>query len=1580
MDVNGQLATATVTNNGTLNAESVKATLGVDNNANATMTINGQILAGTNGVENDGTLKAGSVATTGSVGNNAGGNMQVNGDISAASVTNKGEELKAAGQISAATVDNQTGKLYASSIDATEVNNDANMDVNGEISAQTVINTAGLNAGSIDASGEVQNKGTTSSMTINGELSAASVDNQGTLSAESVKSTGAVTNETGTMTVNGQIMAATVTNNSTAENAAGAALSAASIAAAGDITNNAGTMRVGGSVSSNGNLTNSGTMDIAGLAAITGNVTNNATGDFYANGMNVGTNVLNDGTMTVDNTFDVSGTLTNNDSLTTNGYTTVKGVITNTGTWNAEEIRARNQLINAGTINLFSNMTVTNGIENTDGTINGTSAGSSLQAQYLTGGTVNNIETLTTMGANPDGEGISDAILNDVVNVNVRGNVNMDNTVVNNTTNLVVTGNLTNSEITMSGNGSRMTVNGNVEQTAIANVGNLHVVGETNNEGKNISGSGNGSVLTFDNNLTAAEVTNFDKLQVNGDATVTTLTGASHDTSAEVTNDLTSDGLISRIDKMTVGHNLTAGTWNVDGTLNGANLIAPGRDSVYNIGNDMYAGNISGIDSLTVGGTLLTQAAEPTSITGTGYNSLLDVGALVSDLDTNIFDDTLTEYETVAVRSNLNTSGTMTGTGTPDSKLIVKSKPGNFMSLTNSGKISGYGYVQTGSVINSGTINSIGAGSVYDFRGTLANSGTITNVASLQVAGNAVNTGMISATDGIRPLADGLYSSFVVSGNFDNGTTNGTTITIWHPENIGTAGNDVRDEMRTEYPAFQTYADLTERTDIARLDGYSNVSISGKVTNNANGIIQGTDKGSTYTFGTLDNAGVVNMVETLNIDGTNNPRTFQVATTVQTSRPQGTYNTYGAINANLVADQGDLVNRNGGLIRGTGAGSSLNVSGNAYNMFGSTIRNYETINIDGSLANEGVLEFAKNVRIQGDFVNSLTYEEDSSNALGRNAISSNATGGVLVTNTYNGQLGQMTVEGNATINGGQLWIGNSGEQLAVGKDYTIINVKSGHLTVTEPLQIRALNEYDYDTMWENNSDPAFSSNSSASATPRLFHAEGFHTDSTYYVSLRRDYVYGANGRTVNERNFGRYIDAIAYTLNSTDDNYEQGDLFNVLSALDNENIKAGNVPDSDYGYKKADGTYTYASGQTSQAAHEALEQLSGSVYANMGTMALQNTWLVTQHLSDFLRPNFCIQCNECNYGPIDRCCNCSDEGDSCLEKRGIGFGRNFWGMYYGNTGDIYADGNAGAFDYQTNGFIIGADLFCNNVSRYGIYGSFGDNRISMDNMNQSVKSSSYNIGLYGIHEFCLGNLMANAAIGRDDYRSSRHLAFGRLPANGAYGNHNSNYVDREHRGNTESTQATFRLEQSWNYVVWNTVLQPFLAGSYTHLQMDGLNETTVYGDREDGRYVTELSSGAYELDSLRSELGLRASRCLLNNNRSLNIHGHASWVHEYGDTSATIENSFTNKNYDDQETGYNSGYNTIANNAFNSNQYNVCSYTVSGVDLGSDFVWAGVGLTYSNLCKCATLFGGYDILANEQTTLHNATAGVQFDW
>ena len=1100
-------------------------------------------------------------------------------------------------------------------------------------------------------------------------------------------------------------------------------------------------------------------------------------------------------------------------------------------------------------------------------------------------------------------------------------------------------------------NGSTGEINGNGGNTALITGGKIDNQGAIANfvrvqsdagitNGGTIGGMGADSVFTAGGALdNSGKITQFTDVTVKGGVTNSAdaaISGTGRYSTLKTEGKLTNDGAIGDFSDIEVAGKVTN---NAKGTITGT-----GDNSNLNaasIENNADAA-ITNYSHMNVADTV----ANSGTITASGEGSAYKLGKL-----TNLTSGSKVEkVESLVVTGDITNNGSIDGTGA-NSKL-------NAANLTNNtgAVITNYSNMDvTGTVTNAADAltRATGAGSAYNM-GQLNNSGTVDQLESLVVAGaitnqatgkiievganstvkaaSITNNGIIATTtDRDTDPSMGIYSSIDVTGDLVNAGINpNQTLTEWTAEQHPDLGPDRREFKRPDIPAKQSIVD--DIAGAALIANYSNMSVGGKLTNSASGYIQGTGVGSTASFGTLENSGVMTRIEHMDVTG-------------------------------------KLTNYGGGLIQGTGVGSTMNVGDTLNINYGSTIRGYETVNVGGDLYNYGAMEFVADTYVGGDFLNqSNTYVAGSRQAGGMSNDTANAVGGMLVTDTYDGRIGKITVQGDATINGGELWIGGSGEQLRVGQDYVFLTVNDGHLKVNRELQVRALNEYDYDT-----------TRVLKSATPRLFHAEGFHTDTEYYVSLRRDFIYGANGITEQQKSVGTYLDTIAYTLNSTNDNYDEGDLFNVLSALDNENIVGGNIPDSDYGYSNGKGGYTYVSNYATQGALKALDQLCGSIYADIPIMSRQNTWLVQNHIADFLRPDFCLECN-CCCGPINNGCGCGcDAAGNCSECEDnscdciAGIGHNVWGMYFGSFGDVKADGSAGDFNYRTNGFIIGGDLYHSHRTRLGFYSAYNYSSTNKKNLCDSGKTQSYNIGLYGVREMCFGNLIGSVGIARDNTKVDRLLQFGNSP-------YNTNHVNRMHRGELQSTQYNARLEQSWNYALCKTLFQPIIGVAYDHLQMSDLQECTLCGDRADGKYVTELRSDSYNLDSLRSDLGVRLSRCCTHGKHAYSIQGRAAWLHEYADTYAEITNSFTNHNYDVDETGHNNLYNTVANNAFNSDQFNACSYTIRGVDLGRDYVWGGAGLTYTNLCCTFSFFVAYDILANNQEQLHNVSGGAEFNW
>ncbi|MDO4571231.1 MAG: autotransporter outer membrane beta-barrel domain-containing protein [Planctomycetia bacterium] len=251
------------------------------------------------------------------------------------------------------------------------------------------------------------------------------------------------------------------------------------------------------------------------------------------------------------------------------------------------------------------------------------------------------------------------------------------------------------------------------------------------------------------------------------------------------------------------------------------------------------------------------------------------------------------------------------------------------------------------------------------------------------------------------------------------------------------------------------------------------------------------------------------------------------------------------------------------------------------------------------------------------------------------------------------------------------------------------------------------------------------------------------------------------------------------------------------------------------------------------------------------------------------------------------------------------------------------------------------------------------------------------MGLYALYRNCWGYLTASGNFGYSNYDTTRRIAFG-----------GPNYlVDRSHYGRTYSTPQSLQVETAGEISFYGSQfpLRPFAGLTYDRMEIDDMTEFIILRvkipgtvrrwslrttarkasrktgilkeneySRDGGDYVTELESSFDDLNSLRSELGARLSFCMYSDRASLGINVRASWVHEFCDTQAIVENNFTNPAQD--PPGY-----TFSDT--------VSSFFVTGTDLGEDYAWVGFGMTLDS-GKAWTFFGGYDGFLNGSTTLH----------
>ncbi len=1026
---------------------------------------------------------------------------------------------------------------------------------------------------------------------------------------------------------------------------------------------------------------------------------------------------------------------------------------------------------------------------------------------------------------------------------------------------------------------------------------------------KNLTNAGNSAKL-WTMNLSAETVENSGTITVDG---VT-----------NVTDSLTNSGTLTTNSVVTANNAIqNNGVWTTYGAVTGKTLTNDVSGTILLGENMKMTATLD--NSGTIQGVFGAETLMAGTLTNTGNSAIVENLERITVADDLQNTGTLKDIERIKVGGNFSTSGqnvtgierlevsgtscfadgaTIEGTSDLASSFTTNGLIDENGEKVFAGEIAGFTTVKNNQAVEiaeTGKIVGTGTNSALEQSESIENHGTIENFEQVTIRGTAVSDGKIVGT--------GEHSELKTTGDLTN---NGTMENF---EYVNVSGN------------FTTSGDgftRVEKLDVAQKSYFSGdgaqITGTGEIasTFQTNGLYGATDtdafNGQITGFTTVKNTETFHIGNEGKILGTGENSTFtQTGDTVN----DGTVSNFQNVtfdgkleNNNTIAEVdrfavlADVTNGENAQISGTGANSEMHVSDNFDNS--GLVTGFGLVQIDGELTNDGdingtdicallsaqavnnagliqrieTINVAQSMTNTGEISTFRNINVGTETENGGTGIFSN-DGGTLNLTIKDDIISKVNVNGTATVSGGTVNV--SGDRMAVGESYVFLTTTDG-LTVDEEFVITI----------------------DGRVNPKLFHAEGFYNENDYWITSKRNHTYeDLPGATYNQQNTGKYLDQLSYSLDTSNPDYDKTDLYHVLAALDGVADEA-EVTGDDTNVRKA------------------LDEMSGSIYANMGFMTLQNTWYVHQNIANMIRPLDCQYC----------------ETDSPNSRE-----RNLWGSFLGNTGEIDSDGNSHGFDYDSYGLIVGSDLMRNDYFRVGAHFQYMDTNMSQNGIVSSADMNNYDLGLYGIFQYNLGYILASADFGYTSYDVTRSFAFGG----------GEDFISRTHAGETDSAQQSVRLESAWDLTMDNrmTLLRPFLAVTYTHVQMDGVSETSDIPDT----YITELVNHDYDLDSLRSEVGIRATRCFQTDSFTFGINGRATWVHEFCDTYTTLTNNFNSQN-EFQNTG---------------------SYLVRGVDLGRDYAWLGLGIT-ADTSTAWTFFGGYDALVNNQTLIHNFNLGVSLNW
>ena len=629
----------------------------------------------------------------------------------------------------------------------------------------------------------------------------------------------------------------------------------------------------------------------------------------------------------------------------------------------------------------------------------------------------------------------------------------------------------------------------------------------------------------------------------------------------------------------------------------------------------------------------------------------------------------------------------------------------------------------------------------------------------------------------------------------------------------------------------------------------------------------------------LDNRGWIGSVGTLTAGSLDN-RGYLVDVGTLTTK-NGIVNTGYITNVKSIDTQG-FINQNGAMLGGT---TQLKLNGGTFNnQEGIIIVGDTGINASGDWVFNGI----EKMEIDGNFISTAGLF-----VIGVNDISTKTQRNSVI-----------DVSGTAIIDGGHVSIFVERDQHYVATDsdykYVFIDAKGG-LEVRNELFLGSVD------------DP-------------LLKPVGRYNDNQYWFILERQFLYSGEGKTMNERALGRYLDDVGI--------YPSGDYRNVLMALDRTRAAS-----SEYA-----GFSTFAVGSattfTEDPVHKALDQMGGSIYGTMTTASFQNTVMFHAALTNVLRRDY----NDVGgvYDQIYR----GQKPALNTHNRGIyNPTNNLWGMLYGNAGTMHSDGNDGKYTQGFFGMMAGFDRINERRLRMGLFLSMGEGSL-YGSVQDRTLTKEFLAGHYFRKDRPNSYLLIQAGLGSNRYDTKRQISFGGFdPISEEYA-----IVDRTAKNKHNAFLATAHIETGLRYRGGILNLSPFVGAQYTGLVREGFTER--------GADSLNLTTKSEDYHSFRTMFGMRFDTEAFRFRRGLaSIYGNVAWMYEFEDSKRHTK--FTARFSD---VGLLSG---------------TPSFTVYGNDPGRDWVQAGFGVKY-DIHAHLRVGLGYDAYANNRQVMH--AGNLLFVW
>ncbi|MCK3777172.1 autotransporter domain-containing protein [Ensifer sesbaniae] len=282
------------------------------------------------------------------------------------------------------------------------------------------------------------------------------------------------------------------------------------------------------------------------------------------------------------------------------------------------------------------------------------------------------------------------------------------------------------------------------------------------------------------------------------------------------------------------------------------------------------------------------------------------------------------------------------------------------------------------------------------------------------------------------------------------------------------------------------------------------------------------------------------------------------------------------------------------------------------------------------------------------------------------------------------------------------------------------------------------------------------------------------------------------------------------------------------------------------------------------AARRAFDLLSGEVHASAQTALINDSSLLRNAANDRIRAAFddvaAADVPVLAYGPEDKittgavgAINAASVGRPAMAG---------WGQVFGSWTNTDGNGNAGALDQSTGGFVTGFDAAVSDNALIGIMAAYSRTNFDVDSRASSGDSDNYHLGVYSGGRWGDVALRSGLAYTWHSINTARSVAF-------------PGFTDQLKADYDAGTFQAFG-EVGYRIDLPSVALEPFANLAYVSLHTDGFTERGA---------AAALSSRSNTTDTTFTTLGLRASAPLSLGPTDAKVRGMLGWQHAFGDTT-----------------------------------------------------------------------------------------------